>query len=104
MDRLLGGSSDTPAFVLTHASDPFGLTAVMRRYFAGDLAAIDRVQVAAQGTDFQTSVWRALREIPCGQTRSYGSSRAGSGVQRLFAPLGSRTAATPWPLSCPAIA
>jgi methylated-DNA-[protein]-cysteine S-methyltransferase len=37
------------------------------------LDAIDGLAVAARGTDFQRSVWRALRRIPCGETTSYGA-------------------------------
>ncbi len=51
--------------------DPSGLTSALRRYFGGDLSALDGLPVAAVGTPFQQSVWAALREIPCGQTRSY---------------------------------
>lgn len=41
-------------------------------YFAGDLSAIEALDVATGGTPFQRSVWAALREIPAGQTISYG--------------------------------
>lgn len=51
--------------------DPGGFTSAIRAYFDGDLAAIDDLPVAEQGTPFQRSVWKALREIPCGETRSY---------------------------------
>ena len=44
----------------------------MEDYFAGDLAAIDAVPVAAGGTDFQQSIWRGLRQIPAGLTWTYG--------------------------------
>jgi methylated-DNA-[protein]-cysteine S-methyltransferase len=44
----------------------------MRAYFAGNLTAIDDLPVATGGTDFQRQVWRALRQIPCGETISYG--------------------------------
>jgi len=57
---------------LTPASNPGGLTAALGAYFDGDLTAIDGLPVAASGTEFQQTVWRALREIPCGQTCSYG--------------------------------
>ena len=46
--------------------------AVLTRYFAGDLAAIDTVAVELNGTDFQKRVWQALRRIPSGSTISYG--------------------------------
>ena len=67
MERTLGGA------VLVPASNPGGLTAALRAYFAGDLHAIDGLPVEAPGTEFQRSVWRALRTIPCGETLSYSA-------------------------------
>jgi methylated-DNA-[protein]-cysteine S-methyltransferase len=43
----------------------------VRAYLDGDLDALDDVAVEPGGTPFQRRVWRALREIPVGQTRSY---------------------------------
>lgn len=40
-------------------------------YFAGELRTFD-VPLAAGGTPFQQRVWAALREVPYGQTCSYG--------------------------------
>lgn len=40
-------------------------------YFEGDLKALEPLQTAAAGTDFQKKVWAALREIPMGATTSY---------------------------------
>jgi len=40
-------------------------------YFAGTRTAFT-IPLEYPGTDFQRKVWRALRDIPCGQTRSYG--------------------------------
>jgi O-6-methylguanine DNA methyltransferase len=45
-------------------------------YFAGNLAALERVPVATNGTEFQCAVWAALRTIPAGQTRTYGELAA----------------------------
>jgi methylated-DNA-[protein]-cysteine S-methyltransferase len=42
------------------------------RYFDGKLDAIDAIPVKTGGTEFQQEVWRALRQIPCGSTISYG--------------------------------
>src|SRR5581483_10380603 len=42
-----------------------------RRYFAGELAAIDTLSVDTGGTPFQQSVWKALRDVRCGTTVSY---------------------------------
>ena len=40
-------------------------------YFAGERTDFD-VPLAMEGTDFQRRVWAALREIPYGETISYG--------------------------------
>jgi AraC family transcriptional regulator of adaptative response/methylated-DNA-[protein]-cysteine methyltransferase len=41
-------------------------------YFAGSSAPF-RTPIAPRGTPFQQRVWRELRRIPRGQTRSYGA-------------------------------
>jgi methylated-DNA-[protein]-cysteine S-methyltransferase len=41
-------------------------------YFAGKLRAFD-IALAPQGTAFQQQVWRALCDIPYGETTSYGA-------------------------------
>ncbi|AKB66826.1 MULTISPECIES: methylated-DNA--[protein]-cysteine S-methyltransferase [Methanosarcina] len=43
----------------------------LEAYFSGKLKTFD-VKLAPQGTEFQKSVWKALCEIPCGETRTYG--------------------------------
>lgn len=60
-------------FTLQQAENPHGLSETITRYFAGELNAIDRIPVETGGTPFQREVWRALREIPCGSTTSYGA-------------------------------
>ena len=40
-------------------------------YFRGERRLFD-LPLAPRGTDFQQRVWQALREIPYGETRSYG--------------------------------
>ena len=42
----------------------------LTEYFAGERREFD-LPLAPQGTDFQQRTWQALREIPCGETRSY---------------------------------
>ena len=46
--------------------------AALEADFAGDPTALDRLPIETGGTDFQQSVWQALRAIPHGQTRTYG--------------------------------
>lgn len=45
--------------------------AQLHAYFAGDRTAFD-LPLDAVGTPFQLRVWQALREIPYGETRTYG--------------------------------
>jgi len=43
------------------------------RYLDGDLDALAAIEVDTGGTDFQRRVWKRLREIPAGDTLSYGA-------------------------------
>ncbi len=73
MRRLLRLHYGEDRFSLTPAANPGGLSAAITGYFAGDLLAIDGLPVATGGTEFQRTVWRALRRIPCGETLSYAA-------------------------------
>jgi methylated-DNA-[protein]-cysteine S-methyltransferase len=54
------------------ASSPFEhVAAQLREYFAGERVEFD-VPLAAAGDRFEQLVWSALREIPYGETASYG--------------------------------
>jgi methylated-DNA-[protein]-cysteine S-methyltransferase len=72
MEQVLGRRPSKQRYALVPATNPSGLSAAIRRYFQGDLTAIDDLPVVLNGTEFQRRVWRALRKIPCGETRSYG--------------------------------
>ncbi|MEQ9406656.1 MAG: methylated-DNA--[protein]-cysteine S-methyltransferase [Fuerstiella sp.] len=50
----------------------------LKAYFAGRLTEFDLL-VEGRGTDFQKKVWNALREVPYGQTTSYGQIAAAIG-------------------------
>lgn len=43
----------------------------LRAYFAGTLQSFD-LPLQLEGTEFQKTVWKALQEIPYGETWSYG--------------------------------
>ena len=43
----------------------------LNEYFDGKRISFD-LQLQPQGTEFQNKVWKALMEIPFGETRSYG--------------------------------
>lgn len=44
----------------------------LQEYFYGTRKKFDIKFDTSQGTDFQRRVWQALREIPYGETRTYG--------------------------------
>jgi methylated-DNA-[protein]-cysteine S-methyltransferase len=54
--------------------EPGALVEVERQldaYFAGERRVFD-LEIAPEGTPFQLTVWRALVEVPYGETTSYG--------------------------------
>lgn len=48
----------------------------LKQYFEGERKLFDLPIDSAQGTDFQKRVWKALRNIPYGETRTYGEIAA----------------------------
>src|SRR5438067_5470023 len=52
----------------------------MERYFDGDLTAFDDLPVRQPGTAHQQAVWKALRDIPAGDTVTYGELAARLGL------------------------
>ncbi|BES70386.1 methylated-DNA--[protein]-cysteine S-methyltransferase [Marinobacter nanhaiticus D15-8W] len=63
-------------------------------YFAGDLKQFD-LPLAPAGTEFQQSVWRALVEIPYGETRSYGELARQLGSPKLNRAVGTANGRNP---------
>ena len=68
------------------------------RYFALKLKRFD-LPLAARGTDFQKSVWSMMRDIPYGETATYGGMAAalGSGPRAI----GMACARNPIPIIVP---
>jgi O-6-methylguanine DNA methyltransferase len=54
-----------------------------------------------QGTAFQKSVWRELKKIPRGQTRTYGEIAAAIGKPKAVRAVGSACGANPLPVFIP---
>ncbi len=57
-------------------------------YLAGDLHALDEITVNPGGTEFQQTVWSALREIPAGTTRTYAQLAASIGRPSAWRAVG----------------
>jgi len=56
----------------------------LEEYFRGERRTFD-VPIETKGTPFEEKVWKALREIPYGETRSYGEIAG-----RIGSPKGAR--------------
>lgn len=64
--------STTPAGDWEFNAKPFReVVRQLKAYFSGKLRTFD-LPLAAEGTDFQQCVWKALCEVPYGETASYG--------------------------------
>ena len=68
--------------------EPERVRAAVEAYFAGDVHALDGLTVTTGGTDFQRSVWKALRAIPAGETRTYGQLAAAIGSPKAVRAVG----------------
>lgn len=82
--------------------DPLGVGAILRRYFAGELEAIDEIPIDLQeGTDFQRKVWQTLRKVPVGKTWSYQQLATAVGRPRAVRAVGAANGANPIALVLP---
>ena len=75
--EVIDGSIRTAGFVDSRRAAPAtrdsaGVRDTLAAYFAGDVDALDTLQVAPVGTVFKQLVWKALREVGAGSTVSYG--------------------------------
>jgi methylated-DNA-[protein]-cysteine S-methyltransferase len=66
----------------------------MQSYFAGERTDFD-VRLELQGTDFQKSVWMALRKIPYGETVSYKELAEAVGNPKAVRAVGAANGANP---------
>ena len=66
----------------------------LKAYWEGDLKEFD-VTVSLRGTDFQQRVWRALQQIPYGQTVSYAELAAEIGAPGAQRAVGSANGRNP---------
>jgi methylated-DNA-[protein]-cysteine S-methyltransferase len=81
--------------------DPAGAATRLRRYFKGDVRALDEQPVEWLGTPFQRAVWQALRRIPVGRTRSYGDMARAIGRPKAVRAVGAANGANPIALFVP---
>ena len=75
--------------------------AAIESYFAGDIAAIDRIPVDLGGTEFQQKVWARLRRITAGSTTSYGELARALGSPGAMRAVGMANGRNPVPIVVP---
>ena len=91
--RMLEKESGSVTY--TEVADPAGVVTRLRAYFDGDLFALADIEVEGGGTPFQRSVWKQLRLIPPGETRSYGQIAKAIGSPKAVRAVGAANGANP---------
>lgn len=71
MHRLLRRQYPRAPISLRESSETSAAARAMQAYLEGDFSAMETLDVATGGTEFQKCVWAALRDIPAGSTISY---------------------------------
>ena len=74
--------------------------AQLNEYFSGKRRRFD-LPLSYGGTEFRTSVLDALREIPYGETRTYGEIAESIGSPRAYRAVGTACAENPLPIVIP---
>ncbi len=95
--RLEFGSSRPPlgsATLVDSAAKCAPCTTQLAEYFAGTRTRFD-LPLDLRGTEFQQACWRALLEIPYGETRSYGEIARVVGRPHAFRAVGMANHANP---------
>lgn len=72
----------------------------LKAYFAGKLETFD-LPLHPEGTEFQCAVWRALQEIPFGETWSYGELASHIGKPQAMRAVGAANGRNPIPVIIP---
>jgi len=72
----------------------------LNEYLDGKRTSFD-LQLEPQGTEFQKRVWQALKEIPFGETRSYGEIAKLIGNEKASRAVGMANNKNPIPIIVP---
>lgn len=82
-------------YKLEKGAAPASIMRALDAYFDGDLDALDDIRVATAGTPFQRTVWKALRTIKSGTTKSYGQIAANIGRPAASRAVGAANGSNP---------
>jgi methylated-DNA-[protein]-cysteine S-methyltransferase len=81
--------------------DTSGVAVVLKRYFAGEVGALDELDVEMSGTPFQVAAWQGMRKIEPGTTRSYAELADRVGAPRAVRAIGTACGRNPIGLVVP---
>lgn len=84
-----------PGAPIESHADPAGAVSALDRYFSGELAALDAIEVELNGTSFQRRVWAALRDVGAGTTRTYAELARAIGAESAVRAVGAANGANP---------
>lgn len=90
-----------PSAELVRGRDTAAPLRALRRYFDGDLGALDPLNVDPGGGGFRASVWRELRRIPPGTTCTYGEIAERAGRAGAARAAGGAVGSNPIPIVIP---
>lgn len=91
LSRRMGAACAGPE----SGSVPTAIVRAFDAYFAGDMAALDAIEVEFFGTAFQHIVWSALRSIPPGDTLGYRAFAERLGRPRAARAVGHANGSNP---------
>jgi len=94
------GAGDTPAVRQSRDAVLDACARQLGEYFTGKRRTFD-LPLAPRGTPFQQSVWRALEQIPFGETRSYRDIAVAVGRPAAVRAVGSANGRNPLPVVVP---
>jgi methylated-DNA-[protein]-cysteine S-methyltransferase len=74
---------------------PHAVRQALTAYFDGSLGALNAIPWSTGGTAFQNQVWRALIDIPAGETSTYAALAARIGRPAAVRAVGAANGANP---------
>lgn len=92
-----GNDAASPQIIRWHEQTTAALNAVLTGKSSDDLPPLD----FSAGTDFQRTVWHAMRKIRTGETRSYGEIARAIGNPKAVRAVGGACGANPIPVLVP---
>jgi methylated-DNA-[protein]-cysteine S-methyltransferase len=82
-------------YTLADGAAPASIHQAIDAYFDRDPYALDAIRIATGGTPFQRAVWRAVRKIKFGTTKSYGQIAAKIGRSNASRAVGAANGSNP---------